>query len=475
MKNSIKLIGALLFILVAAMLLSSLFAVPFAVPFVGLLAVSFIAMPQGVFMETLAPGLLDALNGMKADLEIKAKADATEVVTQQLQAINEAITEIKSKPTASPDELKALKEDLDATVKGLQILSLKMKGGAPAQENVETKSFNQILGEVISENAEAIRNFKPGGAEQRFALVKDLDKKSKDKEGYYVKAVGDMSIAANFANSGAFTNDVRNTLIEKPYNRVWLGDLLPQGQSTGATITYPKENGGEGGAALWTDKTADKAQMDFDFTSDTKFFKWIAGIVIIDREMLDDIAFLTTYLQQKMLISLKIAENGFILNGSSDTNPVTGMLTAATAYNGTMLSAVDRIVDAGWGQLVEDTFEFYNPTTTILTPRDSVKIGLNKAAGSGEYDLPTGSVAFANGQLQVGGIDVARTTQIGTGNFLTFDKSATMFVRRMQPELRQYEDATLAKKNKIMFRVEERATLLIFNNSAIVKGPLVGA
>ncbi len=48
-----------------------------------------------------------------------------------------------------------------------------------------------------------------------------------------------------------------------------------------------------------------------------------------------------------------------------------------------------------------------------------------------------------------------------------------MFIKRMQPELRMFEDAALARKNKIMFRVEERATLAIFNNAALVKGTLV--
>jgi hypothetical protein len=47
-----------------------------------------------------------------------------------------------------------------------------------------------------------------------------------------------------------------------------------------------------------------------------------------------------------------------------------------------------------------------------------------------------------------------------------------MFIKRLQPELRMFEDSTLAKLNKIMFRVEERATLAIFNNAALVKGTL---
>jgi hypothetical protein len=81
-------------------------------------------------------------------------------------------------------------------------------------------------------------------------------------------------------------------------------------------------------------------------------------------------------------------------------------------------------------------------------------------------------VAFAQGNLQIGGLTVAKTTQIGTGNFLTFDRNATMFIKRLQPELRMFEDAALAKLNRVMFRIEERATLAIFNNQALVKGTL---
>jgi hypothetical protein len=458
-KLSFKLIGALLFIAIAAMFLSSLFAIPFAVPFLGLLAASFVAIPQGSLMETLTAPLMETLNEMKAALVADMENKASDIVIQKLTEVNTAINELKAiKPGATADEVKAIKDDLDAQMRAIGILSAKVKGQKHV-EQVEVKSFNQILAETIAENADAIKGFKPGSDEKRFEM----------------KAVGDMSVAANFqaATALAMTQDVRNNIIiEKPYNRVWLADLLPSGVSGGSQVLYPKENGGEGGAAVWTDKTADKAQMDFDITGYNAYFKWIAGIVIIEREMLDDIPFLQSYLQNKMLISLKIAENDFILNGTSDTNPVQGLLDVATAYDGTYTKAIERIMDAQWGQLVESTFDFYNPTNTILTPRDAVKVGLNTATGSGEYDLPNGSVGYANGNLQIGGIDVTRTTQVGTGNFLTFDRNALMYITRMQPELRMFEDAALAKKNKIMFRVEKRATLAVFNNAAVIKGTL---
>jgi hypothetical protein len=377
---------------------------------------------------------------------------------EKMAAIEAAAKEVKEAKDADALKLKEVSERLEATISALDIVQVRMKGGkAPTDQR--QRSFNENLGEVIEKHADAIKNFKKGSPE----LVMEM------------KAVGDMSIGANFPDAAGLYRDVRGPMIQTPYDRVWLGDLLPSGTSQGTSITYPKENGGEGGVAPWLDPTQDKAQIDYDLTSQSAYFKWLAGTLIIAREMLDDIPFLLSYLQNKMLISLKTAENAFILNGTADANPATGLLAAATAYNGAYTAAVDRVIDSGWGQIVEDTFDFYNPTHTILTPRDSVAIGLNKATGSGEYDLPNGSVAFANGQLQIGGIVGVKTTQIGTGNFLTFDKNATMFVKRMQPEIRMFEDAALAKKNKVMFRIEERATLAIFNNKALVTGTLVGA
>ena len=45
----------------------------------------------------------------------------------------------------------------------------------------------------------------------------------------------------------------------------------------------------------------------------------------------------------------------------------------------------------------------------------------------------------------------------------------------MNPEIRMFEDATLAKQNKVMFRIEERVAQVIFNADAIVKGALTVA
>lgn len=402
--------------------------------------------------------LKQELEGLKLDLtanfETKSKLDIQ-------NAIDAFEVKAKEQETKSKEsfalEIKALKDDFQTKSKTqqdhLDALDIRLKQ-AKGDRKLETKTFNQILGEAIKENAEAIQAHKQG-----------------DNLKIELKAVGDMSIAANFPGSTPWTQDVRMDLIPKPYDRVWLSDLLPQGSTTKGSVVYPKQNGGEGGAAVWAG-TGNKAQMDFDITSQSAFVKWIAGFVVVDREMLDDIEFMTSYIQSQMLISLKVAENDFILNGTADANPVQGLLDVATAYDGTFTAAVDKLVDAAYGQIPEDTFEFYQGNTAILNVRDGVKIGLNKATGSGEYDLPPGTVYFQNGRLQVAGLDIATTTQLGANNFLTFDKTATLLINRLAPELRMFEDSALAKQNKVMFRIEERITLAIFNNSAVVKGTL---
>lgn len=396
-------------------------------------------------------GIEKELEGLKNDIlknfETKSKVD--------IQTAIDAF-ETKSKG-AFQEEIEGLKKDFQTKSVAMQDhldkLDIRLKQADSGGKKIETKTFNEVLRDTIMENAEAIKSFRKG---------EDLALQLKD--------VGDMSIAANFPGSTPFNQDVRNMLIQNPYDRVWLSDYLPQGNTTKGSVIYPKENGGEGGAATWV--TGDKSQMDFDLTSQSAFVKWIAGFVVVDREMLDDIEWVASYIQSKMLISLKVAENNFILNGTSDSNPVDGLLDVATAYGGTYTAAVDKIVDAAYGQIPEDTFEFYQGNTAILNVRDAVAIGLNKAEGSGEYDLPAGTVAFQNGRLSVAGLNMATTTQLGADQFLAFDRTATLLINRLAPELRMFEDSTLAKQNKVMFRIEERITLAIFNDAAIVKGTL---
>ncbi|WP_312364059.1 phage major capsid protein [Sphingobacterium sp.] len=383
-----------------------------------------------------------------AEEEVKKAFEGKDYVSKE--DAEKAVNEIVTKSIAEQ------KEEFNKEMAKLSAQIKKASQTALDGDERVVKTFNEYLAESLKENAEKIKGY--DGGELTISM----------------KAVGDMSIANNFPGATPWIQDVRTPIIPSVYDRVWLADQLPQGTSDGNSVIYPKENGGEGEVGTWVSGSGPKPKVDFDLTSQSAFFKWLAGYVIIDREMLDDIPWLISYLQNKLLISLKLAENKFVLNGApGGTNPVAGLLDVATPYSGAFTKPVDRIISAAYGQIVQDTKQFYRGTNTILTPLDSVSIGLNKADGSGEYDLPAGSVAFANGRLSVGGLVNVESTEIATNNFLTFDRNVILFLRRLQPELKVIDTGfTLASENKVMIRIEERVTMAIFNEDAIVKGLL---
>lgn len=416
----------------------------------------------------------EQLEGIEQKLEAKAANDAKQAAESALKEVKDQLKSAEEKATNAEKEVTELKawqikkDEADKLNQAAldKMIAEKKSGkisGAP------DKTFNQILGETIDRNADAIRNFRPHGGELRFDMMPEVKANAKGERE--VKDVGDMSITANFPGATTLYQDVRG-LIETPYQMTYIADLLPGGSSTGTQLAYPKENGGEGAAAVWPGPSENKAQIDWDLTTMTVPFQWIAGWVVVERTMLDDIDWIRSYIQSRMLVSLKSAENTFVVDGYSTTNP--GLQDVASPYNGSLSNPVDRAIDASYGQIPDATHEWYNGNLIIVRKRDLVtKIALNKASGSGEYDLPAGAVVFnPDGTVRIGNLRVVGTTAIPYDTFYALDTRATAFVRRLNPELRMFEDATLAKKNQIMFRIEERAALAIFNNAAIVKGVL---
>lgn len=406
----------------------------------------------------------DENDGNPQELEIKSllaniekkladglDAKAANAVKLEMKSLEDKITAMGEKASKTDvEEVKSMAVKINET---LELLDVKVQKIGNGNQVESQKSFNAVLAETIEENKAAIQGFKSGQT-----LV------------FGLKAVGDMSVAANFAGATGLYQEQKPLYIP-PFEQTFLGDVLPGATSGGTGIVYPEKTGGEGSINEWdgTDDV-DKPQVDYDFTKREISFAWLAGIVIVEREMLDDIAWLTSYLQNQLLLDLKTRENAFILNRA-----VTGLLTKATAYNGTYTVPVERLVDAAYGQLPEDTFGQHRTTHFVMRPRKTVAIGLNKAEGSQEFDLPQGTVGFVNGALNLSGIQTIATMSIGADEFLAMDARATQFVKRMQPEIRMFEDAALAKRNKIMFRIEERVALAVYNPKALVKGAFTPA
>jgi len=394
--------------------------------------------------ELLEKGLAD-IKGKVDAVKDELKGELKTQILEEIKSLDAKFEEIKNASLSKVDAEK-MQEHLDKLDVKLQTV-----GNAG---RVETKSFNDVLEETIKENEKALREFA----------------NSKNKSiTLNMKAAGDMSYASNFANNSnvPLTTQYQSGILPLADKPFYLRDILSQGTTNASTIWYPKHVGGEGSPAVWTSGT--KAQFDFDFDAANVPVQWIAGFVRVPRQMLDDVSGLISFLRANMLKKLYQAETEEILNGNGTGAHLLGLMTQAQEYNGTYTNDVEELIDASYGQVADNG---HNASHIVMPSRDAVKIGLNKASGSGEYDLPAGSVGFVNGKLNIGGLTVigVQSSIMASGKYLVGDFSAAQLFTRLAPEIRIFEeDGTNARENMVTIRIEERVALATYYPNAFVK------
>jgi HK97 family phage major capsid protein len=260
-------------------------------------------------------------------------------------------------------------------------------------------------------------------------------------------------------------------------------NILSRGTTEGNMLYYPKALGKTGtGPDVWNyDKTTVastvvKPPFEMTFESVSAPVRWIAGILTLPVEMLEDISWLTSYLATYAPIELLKVEDDQILNGDGTGINLNGLINTAEAYNGSYLVGIERIIDAAYGQLGQSNFDM--PTNVLLNPRDIVAIMLNKASGgSGTYDLPEGAVGIVGGRLQIGGLTVNKTNKITQGDFLVGDfVRGAALVTRSAMQLRFFEqNKDNVEKNMMTIRIEERIALPKFYEDAFIYGALTSS
>jgi HK97 family phage major capsid protein len=286
----------------------------------------------------------------------------------------------------------------------------------------------------------------------------------------------------NFTNYDTFVQDIRNTVIPTMEEAFHVRNILSAGTTTGSTLYYPKATGKTGtGPAGWDyDKTTVantvvKPAFAMNFERVTAPVEWIAGILTLPIEMLEDLSWLTSYLATYAPIELLKEEDDQILNGDGTGNTLNGLINTASAYSGSYTIGIERIIDAAYGQLGELNFDM--PTDVLLNPRDIVAIMLNKASTSGEYNLPEGAIGIVGGRLQIGGLRVNKTNKIDQGDFLVGDfVRGAALVTRSAMQLRFFDqNKDNVEKNMMTIRIEERVALPKFYEEAFVYGSLTAS
>lgn len=297
-----------------------------------------------------------------------------------------------------------------------------------------------------------------------------------------LKAVGDVSIA-NVTGGSRYGQVMGPGIIEQPKRKVHMRQILPGGSiGPGNTFTFMRQDGqGEGDIAPVAEGAL-KPQFDLDLIEATVNIETIAGWMRVTRKAMNNIPGFTSFLQSRLPEKLMKVEDAQALYGSGVTPNIKGILTTGNFVQSTSAATnlAEKIIDDI--ALLEDTHE-RTATAILLRPVDYFGFFKQKAAGSGEYDLPQ-NVVFVNGQLYISGIPVYATTALGQtdvdpgvpvvlkNDYVVGDfQMGAQWLTQEGMRIEFFEqDGTNVRENKVTVRIEETVAMPVYGPNYFVKG-----
>lgn len=418
--------------------------------------------------------LLDTLEKMKTALEAsiteKAKAEIAEQI-KEMKAANDKLIEDAKKLTdgdaagikAINDQLEEMKAENAALLKGFNLLQTRVKSTNLAQD--EKKSWGATVAEVVDQKHDDIQKY----------LRKETNSLSLE-----IKAVADVS-TANVTGGSVWGAQYRNGIIMSPNTKVHARDFLSVvGAGPGTDYYFMKENGqGEGAPAFTSEKqvadatnvaTGLKPSFDVDLVESSVKFETLAGIMIASNKSLKNIPDFLRYLNTKIPQKMLDVETNNIFYGTGTSPIIKGILTSGnfTASTSSATVLVESIIDDL--SLLEDTNKRM-ATGIALRPADYYSFFKNKAAGSGEYDLPQG-LTFVGGVLYILGVPVGTTTGLTAGDYIVgdFREGAELLIQETMKIEFFNQHASLAATNQQLIRAEETIALPVYGSEYFIKG-----
>jgi HK97 family phage major capsid protein len=373
--------------------------------------------------------------------DFTAKAESFDKKATEIQ---KSVEEVKNTVTVFENTVNSLKEwkvsKDEADKKNQEALDKLIGRQKDIQLSGEKlKSFGELLKEGITENVDNLNKF----------LRKEI--KSFD---FQFKAVADMAFSTHFGTASQSTAMFRPGIIQNPNRKVHIRDLVPQGQMSGSTFYYMKENGAGEGTIATVSEGATKPQIDLDLVEASAPAEYIAGWLRISNKMLDDVTGLTAFLQSRLLEKLLVAEDAQLLNGDGTAPNISGITDTGnfTAASGAATIDVEQLVQA-ISQLEELDRE---ATGIVLRPSD----------------LPGIVTMSPEGVLRIAGVPVSRTTAMTVDKFIVGDfNQGAMLLIREAPRVEFFrEDGTNVRENKVTVRVEERVAFPIFGSNYFIYG-----
>lgn len=384
--------------------------------------------------------LMQELENLKSALQTAATAEAKAQIEAKMAELKSKLDEIET----LKGEIKVMKDAADKNQEALDGL-IAAKNAKAA--NPETKSFNSLLAEGITENADKIKSIKKG-----------------QSVSFEMKAVADMTFGVNFATADNSVTTVRPGIIELPKRKLHIRQLLNGGAMGTSNFAYVKEVAGEEAPETVLEGGA-KNQFHLSLQEVESPSQYVAGYIRISRKMLDDVQGMTTFLQSRLMELLLRTEDTQIISGDGTSPNLSGITDSGnyTAASTSETAEAMMLIDA------ISQLEGYDREANgiLLNPTDYWNL-----AKLTNLNQSSAVVTSENGVLRIGGVPVFRSTAVAADKYIVGDwvMGANLLTREAPRVEFFYEDGTNVTTNKVTVRVEERVALPIYGSNYFIYG-----
>ena len=399
---------------------------------------------------------------LKAAQDIVAKAKA-----ENRDLTPEEITEVEAKSA----EVQELDEKIERATKSAALVA--SVGGMRADEHQpseESVAAAKSLGEHFVKHAGA-----------RLKEIKGQSGATASAPEFKANTDTQVTGASVY---GPVLTQVDRTIVQANRPRLVIADLLGQGTISGNAISYFVEGALEGAFTTVAEAGAKPQLHVVDPTAVTDVLKKIAGWTKFSDEMLEDLDFIVSEINNRLLYELAKFEEAQILNGNGTGSNLLGLLNRSgiqtelrgnTASNDTVADTIFRAITK------VTTGSGLDADGLAINPADYQTLRLAKDANGQYYGGGFFSGAYGNGGLSeqpnVWGLRTVITPAIATGTVLVgaFGQAATLYRKggvRVESTNSHASDFT---SNLVTVRVEERVALAVRRPAGLVKTTITPA
>lgn len=365
-------------------------------------------------------------------------------------------------------DVEALKTDLES-LKGLEAKSqdiekaiAKFEGRLEAmsekavEPKIERLSLGKALAKTYTDNIDAIKS-------------------TIEKGGKLNLQVKDTTITADYTGDYALTDfdSVVDRTIRKRYGIL---ENVNTGSTDSKFVTYVQQTADSNGT--FTAESIAKTESSPAWSEISEEVKKIATYVKVSKEMLEDLSFIRSEINNDLMTGLRESIEQALLSGGGGTS-INGLINASMGlptYNG---SFDDEVRDANISDLIrvvkaQIEASNFSPTHVVLNPEDIAKLQLTKDSG-GQYTYPMFLPnQMGDGEMVIAGMRVISSTYMPTGDYLVGDMSKVNVKFRNNMTLEVGLDANDFTRNMVTILAEARLVSYVKNNekTAFVYGDI---